>query len=203
MSASSPARVDGRTARSIRSRQAVVEALLDLLEEGKLRPTAAQIADRAGLSLRSVFQHFENLENLFAAAAEGHLARLAPLRTAIPRDRPLAERLDLFSERRAKLLEAITPVRRASLRVEPFSDEVARRLDASRELGRREVAVVFAPELGRYAEPARRLLLARMSASSGWAMWDALRRHEGLEVAEARMQMREILAALLAPDPPV
>jgi AcrR family transcriptional regulator len=202
MSAPLRARVDGRTARSLRSRQAVVEALLDLLEEGNLRPTAAQIAERAGLSLRSVFQHFPNLENIFAAAAEGHLARLEPLRAAIPRDRPLAERLDLFSERRSKLLEAITPVRRASLRVEPFSGEVSRHLDASRELGRREVTVVFALELGRCAGPARRHLLARMSASSGWAMWDALRRHEGLDPAEARTQMREILAALLAPYSP-
>ena len=200
MLASSPARVDGRTARSVRSRQAVVEALLDLLEEGDLRPTAARIAERAGLSLRSVFQHFENLENLFAAAAEGHLARLKPLRLVVPRDRPLAERLDLFSERRAVLLEAMTPVRRASLRVEPFSGEVAGRLDKSRELGRREVAAVFAPELSRRTGRERRLLLARMSASSGWAMWDALRRHEGLEVGEARVQMREILVALLA-DP--
>ncbi|MEO2168125.1 MAG: hypothetical protein ABGY42_08390, partial [bacterium] len=49
MSAFSRARVDGRTARSLRSRQAVVEALLDLLEGGNLRPTAAQIAERAGL----------------------------------------------------------------------------------------------------------------------------------------------------------
>ena len=36
-------------------------ALLDLLEAGEMRPTAAQIAQRAGVSLRSVFQHFESL----------------------------------------------------------------------------------------------------------------------------------------------
>ena len=55
------ARIDGRLARSARTRHAVVDALLDLLGEGDLRPTAARIAERAGVSLRIVFHHFEDL----------------------------------------------------------------------------------------------------------------------------------------------
>src|SRR5208282_909869 len=63
------ARLDGRLARSARTRHAVVDALLDLLGEGDLRPTAARIADRAGVSLRLVFHHFDDLEAIYSEFA--------------------------------------------------------------------------------------------------------------------------------------
>ena len=57
--------VDGRAARALRTRNRVVDALLDLIDEGDLRPPAADVARRAGVSLRSVYQHFDDLETLF------------------------------------------------------------------------------------------------------------------------------------------
>ena len=53
MAADLAAHVDGRLGRGTRARTAVVDALLDLIEEGDLRPTAPRIAERAGVSLRS------------------------------------------------------------------------------------------------------------------------------------------------------
>ena len=53
-----PDQRDGRTVRAERTRQALVDSLLNLLDEGQLTPTAAEIAARAGVSERSVFQHF-------------------------------------------------------------------------------------------------------------------------------------------------
>ena len=57
-------RIDGRAARGERSRAAVATALLDLLEEGIVEPTAGQIAARAKVSERLVFHHFADLEVL-------------------------------------------------------------------------------------------------------------------------------------------
>ena len=51
---------DGRAARALRTRQAVADALLRLLEEGELRPTSRMIAEKAGVSERTIFQHFED-----------------------------------------------------------------------------------------------------------------------------------------------
>ena len=56
---------DGRTVRAERTRQALVDALLGLLDAGVLSPTAAAIAQRAGVSERSLFQHFPDREALF------------------------------------------------------------------------------------------------------------------------------------------
>ena len=119
-----PATLDGRLARGARARAAIVEALLALIERGDLRPSAARIAARAGVSLRSVFQHFNDVESLFAAAAERQAERLASLAGAVDDQGPLARRLDAFVRQRARLLEAVSPVRRAAVLMEPFSSEL-------------------------------------------------------------------------------
>jgi AcrR family transcriptional regulator len=199
MSADRPSlvRLDGRLARSERSRRAVVVALLDLLEEGNIRPTAAQIAQRAGVSLRSVFQHFESIETLFAAAADLQMERLAPLVVPIPPGGELADRLAMLVARRSRLLEAITPVRRASLRVEPFSNEVRTRLEGARARGRAEVEHVFGPELEARPPAQRRELVAALGAAASWSTWENLRRHQGLSIERARKVMMLMLTALL------
>lgn len=191
------ARVDGRLARSERSRRAVVTALLDLFEEGVLRPTAAQIAQRAGVSLRSVFQHFESLETLYTAAGDLQMERLAPLLVPIPTGGNFAARLTMLVTRRSRVLEAVSPVRRASLRVEPFSNEVGTRLETARRKGRVEVERVFAPELAELAPAERRDVAAALGAAASWSTWEHLRRHQGLSIERSRRVMARSIALLL------
>ncbi len=71
--------VDGRTARGLRTRRAVVDALLALQEEGDLEPTAQRVAARAGVALRTVFGHFSDMETLWAQAGEREFAKMAAL----------------------------------------------------------------------------------------------------------------------------
>src|SRR3954447_22420453 len=67
--------VDGRSARAQRTRDSVVDAVLDLVATGQTRPTAREIADAAGISVRSVYVHFDDLDDLFRAAADRHFPR--------------------------------------------------------------------------------------------------------------------------------
>jgi TetR/AcrR family transcriptional regulator, regulator of autoinduction and epiphytic fitness len=62
--------LDGRLARSARTRRSIVDALRGLHQEGDLRPTAPRVAERAGVSLRTVWQHFNDLETLLVAAGQ-------------------------------------------------------------------------------------------------------------------------------------
>jgi AcrR family transcriptional regulator len=188
---------DGRTARSERTRAAVVEALLGLIDEGDLRPTAARIAERAGVSLRSVFQHFEDLELLYANAADRQLQRVIALTKLVSREGPLAGRIATFTEQRARLLEAISPVRRSALLSEPFSPAIAKRLRWARRRGRLEVERVFRIELERRPAAERRELTEALTAASSWSAWEALRAHQGLTPAQARKVMARTLRALL------
>ncbi|HRE00682.1 MAG TPA: TetR family transcriptional regulator, partial [Ilumatobacteraceae bacterium] len=71
-----PARVqvDGRRGRRDRNRDAVVDALLTLYHDGVLEPSADAIAEQAGLSARSLFRYFDDLDDLQRAAVERHAA---------------------------------------------------------------------------------------------------------------------------------
>ena len=71
--------VDGRRARRHRSRDLAVDALLDLLNEGVVRPTAQQVAERSGVSLRSIFRIFDDVESLNAAACARQVTRVRHL----------------------------------------------------------------------------------------------------------------------------
>ncbi len=197
MLASADARSDGRLARGERARGLVVDALLELVREGDLRPTAPRIAERARVSLRTVFHHFADLEALFAAAADRQTDNVRRLVVPIPHDGPLGQRLDAFVQQRARLLEAIAPVRRAALLMEPFSKEIAARLAEMRDLGMAEVTHVFGRELAGQPAAARRDLAAALHAASGFPTWETLRRHQGLPATRARRVMRRMLAALL------
>ena len=56
---------DGRVQRSQRSRKGIVDALLVLMKAGNYIPTAQQVADEAGISIRTVFRHFSEMELLY------------------------------------------------------------------------------------------------------------------------------------------
>ena len=102
-----PARIDGRRLRSERTKQLIIEAYLALLRESPVvaMPTAAQIADRAGYSVRSIFERFPDLSKLRVAAADYSLAQAAALAPARHVDGDRATRIRSQVETRAGTCE--------------------------------------------------------------------------------------------------
>lgn len=196
-----PTAVDGRSLRAERTRTALATAYLDLITEGDLRPTAERIAERAGVSPRSVFKHFPDREALFAAASEIQEGRIRDLLGDPPDPAaPLEQRLDHFVEQRTSFHEFVTPVRRSALLIEPFSEVVATKLKFTREAGAAQVDQVFEPELSRLPERAREDLRAALCAAAAWSTWESLRCHQDLPAERAREILRSMLAALLKAD---
>jgi TetR/AcrR family transcriptional regulator of autoinduction and epiphytic fitness len=188
-------RTDGRTERSRRTRDAVVRAMLQLINEGELKPTARQVSATAGVSLRTVFQHFEDLEALFAAAAREQADRLTRLITEIPTDLPFEERLSRFVALRANLLETETPVRRSALLQAPFSAQIRKGLKLARDVNRDEMRRVFAAEL--VALHDRDLTKPALFTAAEWYVWETLRHHEGLTIQQATGVMSHTVRVLL------
>ncbi len=204
MSSAQPAgpqeRLDGRTARARRTRNAVVDALLALQEEGDLSPTAQRVAERAGVALRTVYGQFSDMETLWATAGRRELARLAGLVEPVPADLPLAERIDVFCRSRARVLEALLPVMRAARLREPFSPQLLRNRALFIAAGDEEVRRAFAPELAALACDARASLLDRLYLVTSGPSWEALRDDRGLSVEAATDAVHRSVVALLAPD---
>lgn len=184
---------DGRGLRAERTRDAVVEALLELLDHGDIRPTGERIAARAGVSERSVFQHFRDREALFEAAARRQFERVMRTLRVIDPGLPLERRIDEFVEQRTGLLETVSGVRRGAILLEHESETVAGRLRWARRVKAKEVERVFAAELsGR--EPAVRHALI---AACAWTAWQGLRFHQGLSAARARDAVRAAIVGIL------
>lgn len=188
---------DGRTVRAERTRQALVDALLALLYEGVPRPTAERIAARAGVSERSLFQHFADREALYQAVALQQYERIAPTLEPIDLSLSLPERIDAFVAQRARLLEEVTPVRRAALLLEPDSEVVSGWLRSTRRQKAREVERAFGAELDALPRSRRATMLAALVAAAAWTSWESLRAHQRLSVERSRAAMREAIAALL------
>lgn len=189
---------DGRAARSHRTRLAIIDAMRALHAEGELRPTARTIAQRAEVSLRTVWQHFADLETLLAHAGERDHQVLLSLAKPISAEQPLVARIEAFARQRARLLEKMTPSWRAARLEEPFSKELQRIKTRTFAIARGEVESVFGPELDRLDGRERARLLNCLVAAGSWENWDALR--TGLKLS--RQASREVLVtsvtALLA-----
>jgi TetR/AcrR family transcriptional regulator, regulator of autoinduction and epiphytic fitness len=194
---------DGRAARAARTRDAIVDACIALVEAGDVRPTAPRIAARAGVSVRSVFQHFDDLPSLHTAVVQRVVERLSLLVVAVDPALPLDARLDAFARYRAALLEAITPFRRAAAVHGPFAPEIRTAVARGNVFLRCDVEVTVGAELNGLPTAERRELLDALAATSSWALWDNLRAEAGDAPEEAQAVLRRTLRALLAGLPPV
>jgi AcrR family transcriptional regulator len=106
-------KTDGRRERSASSRRRILGAMIDLIESGLPSPTAEAVAAKAGVSLRTVFRHFEEMENLHLEIAAQVFERIRPIL-----DQPLEHRqwpalLDETVARRAQFFEIIAPFKTA------------------------------------------------------------------------------------------
>ncbi|MBE1489844.1 AcrR family transcriptional regulator [Plantactinospora soyae] len=197
--AEAPIRIDGRNARAERTRAAIVEAHLALIGEGDLRPTGERIAERAGVSLRTLWTNFKDMETLFEASGEQVLRQQDAAYRPISSTLPLAKRVDAYCRQRARLLQLIAPAARAAQMREPVSAQLHRNRLKHIALVRAEVEQLFADELEQ-AGPGRDQLVDALVASSMWPTWSMLRDGLGLGVDQARSVMTRTIAALLA-DP--
>jgi AcrR family transcriptional regulator len=190
--------LDGRVARRQRNRDAVVDAIMVLVESGELEPHLARVAEVAGVSERSIFRHFESRDALIAAVIERQLERVQPLLGDVVGDGPVDARVHAVVVERARLYEAITPMRRVALRVAERSEQVAAQLQRAQRWSRAEIERVFAAELDARASADRRDALAAASMVTSWEAWDVLRRQQGCSVVRSRTVTERLLLCAVA-----
>ena len=162
--------MDGRVIRGERNREAIADALLACYEEGILTPSIPEVAARAGVSARSVHNHFADVEALRAEVARRQWERYSHFVEAVPRERMI--------DKRAALYERITPVRRAALLQVHESPTVAEYLARMEKLSRRLIEEAY-PE----ATPDQ---LAALDMVLSWDAWNRLRQAQGCSIARAK-----------------
>jgi len=183
---------DGRVRRGVRSRESIVAALLDLVGSGVLQPTVQQVADRAGVGIRSVFRHFSEMESLYKAM-DAHLeAEARPMMERAPRPGTLDERVAGMVRQRAAFFERIAPYKRSSNLARWRSEFLqGRHLTLQRVL--RADLLRWLPELE--AAPAEVVDAADLVSS--FEAWDRLRADRQLGVKAASAAIERAVLALL------
>ncbi len=186
---------DGRRQRSERSRRAITEALLSLIAEGVLVPTAQQVSERAGVGIRSVFRHFSDMESLFVTADELNRAKYQNLFAGGDRNGPLDKRIEHAVEQHAVAYEAAGHVFLSTTsqlwRYEILQEQYAR---AQRQI-RRDLED-WLPELKDL--PADRREMVDMLAS--FECWHRLRETQGQSRKTSIRLVTDMLRRVIAGD---
>ena len=173
MPAAEPRR-DGRLARGERTRLALAEALLELVAEGDLQPSARRLAERAGVSTRLVFHHFDDMESVLRTATSIHARRHWSHLHPIPASWPRRERIAAVVRQRAAVYEAVAPVRRATRLYEHGSPEITAQLQRARLLLRVALEETFAPELGGLDPDERQEVSDALEVAGAFETWERI-----------------------------
>jgi len=195
-----PKETDGRRLRRALNREAVVDALLDLYGEGNLRPSTDEIAERAGISPRSLFRYFEDADDLAGEAVTRQLGRAMPLLPlAVGPDAPFDLRVAALVDQRLRLFTTLGQAAQVSRLRAPFQPRLAKSLREGRRFLRSQVRTLFVSELMAMTDDEAEASLATADVLASFESYQLLTGDQGLQVDEARSVLVAALAALLTP----
>ena len=189
------ARIDGRIARGERTRSAIADALYDLLREEQPDASARAIAERAGVSLRSVFQHFDDIDAVYAEVAARQEIAIRPFLSPIDSNVPLIERIDRLVAQRDDMYAIVAPIRHAvnahrPARTSQFVRDSLMRLHRAQ---REQIAATFPRELS-----GDERLLLQVDVCLSFETWNQFTMQHGLSRAAARGHVASLTQSLLA-----
>ena len=189
-------RSDGRNRRAAETRRKIIAAAKEMIAETSTAPTVVAVAKRADVSVRSVFQHFGDVESLFVTVMDSVRSDLV-VPPPTPSSRPLAVRIASVVENLAQIFDKIVPLRVAAGQFVNHPALIERGL-ASKVALRDATFEVFAPEFAPLGEQAREQLADAIGAALSLDAWIVLRRRDGLSFERATAVWRMTLTALLA-----
>ena len=186
---------DGRRLRSERSRQAMINAALILIEEGNFAPTAKQISARAGVGIRSFFRQFEDMDQFFAAVDEHTVGSFwESFLHEGDREGTLTERLDSIVATYAKAFEEHRSLLLATKSLRWSSRVLKENYERYQQISRANKER-WLPEISQLVLEERELADAYLS----FEMWHRLRDIQGLSCSAAQAVILKALTRLLNP----
>jgi TetR/AcrR family transcriptional regulator, regulator of autoinduction and epiphytic fitness len=194
--------VDGRTARRQRNKDAVLDALIALANEGDHEPPIERIADRAGVSYRSVYRYFDDRTDLMLSAIARVMGDLWPIFDIDHLgDGPLDERIDRLIAIRLDAYRRLAPVTRSAVHLRVNEPIVAESYDRVRGYLRDQLAQQFEPELAAMPDPEREIALAALDTMFQFEALEYLAKHDGMtNEALAGVLTRHVRAHLVRAD---
>ncbi len=188
-----PERVDGRRERGRSSHKRIVEAMMQLIVGGDLAPSAARVADEAGIGLRTVFRHFDDMDSLYAEITATITERVMPIVAAPYPDQDWRNNIRDMVRRRVRVFEATLPFRLAAN---------LKRYQSPFLMGQYSKVVMLERELMLRLLPepvlTDRITVEALCAALSFQNWRALRHDQDLLAEDAGSVMMHMVDALIA-----
>jgi AcrR family transcriptional regulator len=191
--------LDGRRARGERSRAAIVAAVLDLIGEIDGMPSTAMVAERAGVTQRTLFRHFGSVDELLAEAVGTQSQMVLPYLQPLDAGGTFEERIVRLVEVRTELFRRIAPVRRKALALRAELPLIANGIAMANDAQRKQIELLFAAELDQLGASAshRRTVVHALEMATSWEAFDRLVTEQGLDDAGAAAAVRLLVAGAL------
>ena len=188
--------LDGRRERGARNKEAVVSALLELYSQGEVQPPAARIAEMAGVSERSVFRYFDDMEDLASCAITVQWDRIRDLYETLDSSGDLTQRINSIIDHRLKLYDKVGNVMRVAVVAAYKSKVVALAVKERRHMMGRRALQQFENELKSTSdvENKERILDYTLSLENIIYLKEAL----GLSHSKVRETLTAAITSLLA-----
>lgn len=194
-------RVDGRRLRSERTRQLIIEAYMALVRDGSQVPTAVQIAERAGYSVRSIFERFPDMHALRVAVTDYAIAEGRAQGALRDVDADRLTRIRSHVEQRGQGCERWLPLWRVLSTKNDESPELKKRMRMVRELVRMRLELMFQRELSSVVDPQRRHTVIALETLTDFENWGRMRELYGLDFEQAARVWVRAIDRLLPPTP--
>jgi AcrR family transcriptional regulator len=183
---------DGRKHRSQKSQVRIVNAMLELVAQGNLSPSADQIADIAKVGRRSVFRHFSDMDTLYRemtasiTSTMGSIV-LQPFEAADWRGQVLE-----LVDRRAAGFEKMNPFLLAGQVHRHRSPFLKTSHAQFVEMLRKILLGILPKEAAGDA-----VLVETIDLLLSFESWSRLREDQGLSIAKAKRVLKQAIEALL------
>ncbi len=190
--------VDGRSLRRERNRQDIVNALLGLIENGETEISAALIASKAGLSERSIFRYFDDVNDLYRSVCD--LAFSKEIEYALIDDAgvgSLDTKIENFVNQRVRIYtmnEKIAPAARSFAFKNPI---IKNQLVVGRKLLRNQIITHFSEELSAFDKQQQQVAVAIIDSLTTFEYYDMMRSDQKMSVQAIKSVLTESIRKAL------
>jgi AcrR family transcriptional regulator len=198
MSSISASPVDGRSLRRERNRQDIVDALLSLIENGETEISAALIASKAGLSERSIFRYFDDVNDLYRSVCDQAFSK--EIEYALIDDAgvgSLDTKIENFVNQRVRIYtmnEKIAPAARSFAFKNPV---IKNQLVVGRKLLRTQIIKHFAEELSVFDKQQQQVAVAIIDSLTTFEYYDMMRSDQKMSVQAIKSVLTESIRKAL------
>jgi AcrR family transcriptional regulator len=190
----------GRGDRVARTRESIVASALALATAGQVAPIVRDIAQMAGVSARTVFQHFADTAELYVAVLGRVLAALVGESKELAAVGPVEQRIASMINQCADRYEQLRPMWTFVETLQRRSPEAADMISQIYSANTANLSQAFAPELAALPAESRQRTLTALALAIAPESWVVLRQRLNLSVEQAREELSFVVKSVFATE---